>query len=320
MHFGALVPQGWKHDLDGLAPREAFDTMISVAQRVEAVGLDSVWLYDHMHAVPPPAQPGTTVFECWTSLAAIAMRTERVRLGQMVTCTPYRNPGLLAKIAATVDVASNGRLEMGLGAGWYWEEFNSYGYGFPEAKERLGILRDTVNIIKRMWRDERSTYEGKYASVTDAICDPKPIQQPRPPIWIGGGGEQVTLKIVAQHADWSNFMGTTENFKAKRDILRKHCDDIGRDWSEIRMSIMPDCLVAPDQASIDALQAKHPSLFGVPADQRREAHLIGTVQQVIDRIGAYKELGCDGVVCWFADYPQTDSLDLFASEVVPAFR
>lgn len=320
MHFGAMTPQGWKHDLDGLEPHAAFETMIAIAQRIEALRLDSVWLYDHMHAVPPPATPGTTVFECWSSLMAIAMRTTTVRLGQMVTCTPYRNAALLAKISSTLDVASNGRLEMGIGGGWYWEEFNSYGYGFPEPRERLGYLRDTVNILKRMWRDEKATWEGTYASVTDAICDPKPLQKPRPPIWIGGGGEQITLRIVAKHADWANFMGPIDVFERKRDILWKHCDDVGRDRDEVKLSIHPECLIANDEQSLEALVAKHPSIFGAADDQRRASHLIGTVQQVVDKLGKYKDLGCEGVVPWFPDYPGTGSLELFASDVMPAFR
>ncbi len=319
MHFGALVPQGWKHDLEGLPPKEAFDTMIAIAQRCESLGLDSVWLYDHFHAVPPPATPGTTVFECWTSLAAIAMRTERIRLGQMVTCTPYRNPALLAKIAATVDVASGGRLEMGLGAGWYWEEFNSYGYGFPEPRERLGYLRDTVNIVERMWRDERATYEGKYASVTDALCDPKPIQQPRPPIWIGGSGPQVTLKIVARHADWANFMGTPAEFARKRDVLRGHCESVGRDPAQVKLSMHCEALIAGDEAGLKAMIAARPSIFGQADQERVTQHLIGTAQQVIDRIGEYVDLGCEGVIPWFPDYPATESLERFATEVAPAF-
>lgn len=320
MHIGALVPQGWKHEFDGMDPARSFDTMIQIARHIESIGLDSIWVYDHFHAVPPPAQPGTTVFECWTALAALAMQTSTIRLGQMVTCAGYRNPAYLAKVAATVDVASKGRLEFGIGAGWYWEEFQSYGYGFASNAERLGLLRDTCEIVTRLWSEERASYEGKFASIDDALSDPKPLQQPRPPIWIGGGGEQITLKIVAQFADWSNFMGTTETFAHKRALLHKHCETIGRDPALIKQSVHSDCLVARTDTELRALLDKHPSIFGVPEDQRRESHLIGTVNEVIDRAAAYVQLGCEGFIPWFPDYPSTGSLDLFASDVAPVLR
>lgn len=320
MHLGALVPQGWKHEFDGMDSRAAFAKMIEVAQHAEAIGLDSVWLYDHFHAVPWPAQPGTVVFECWTGMMALAMATQNVRLGQMVTCAGYRNPAYLAKVAAGIDVASGGRLEFGIGAGWYWEEFESYGYGFASNGDRLGHLRDTVEIVKRLWLDERASYDGRFASIKDAISDPKPLQQPRPPVWIGGGGEKVTLRIVAEHADWSNFMGTLETFHTKRDLLRGHCEAVDRDPGEIRMSVHCDCLVARTDTELRALLDKHPSIFGIPEEQRLQSHLIGTVNQVIDRAAKYAELGCEGFIPWFPDYPTTDSLDLFAEEVAPVLR
>ncbi|HVL89460.1 MAG TPA: TIGR03560 family F420-dependent LLM class oxidoreductase [Actinomycetota bacterium] len=319
MHLGALVPQGWKHDLDGLDPQAAFAKMIEVAQRCESLGLDSIWLYDHFHAVPWPAEPGVPVFECWTGMMALAMRTERVRLGQMVTCTPYRNPGYLAKIAACVDVASGGRLEFGLGGGWYEEEYVAYGYGFHEPRERLGHLRDTVNIVERMWRDERATYDGTYVSVKDAVNDPKPLQSPRPRVWIGGGGEQITLRITAGHADWANFMGDVDTFKRKRDIMRGYAEEMGRDPASIKLSIHCEMLVAPDEPALGALTERHPSIFGRPEEQRRATNLIGTTQQVIDKIAAYADLGCEAVIPWFPDYPDSGSLEIFATEIRAAF-
>jgi F420-dependent oxidoreductase-like protein len=319
IHFGALVPQGWKREFSGLDSRTAYRTMIETSQACERAGYDSIWLYDHFHSVPPPPV-ATPVFECWTSMMALAERTERVRLGQMVTCTPYRNPAYLAKISSCVDVASNGRLEMGIGAGWYWDEYNAYGYGFPEPKERIGYLADTVEILKRMWVDEKSTYEGKYASVKDALSDPRPLQSPRPPLWIGGGGEKLTLRVVARHADYSNFGGKPEEWARKRDILLGHCETVGRDPAEIRMTIHQDALIARDEAGVNALTAKYPSIWGEADDSRRRGHLVGTPQQVVDRIGQYVELGASGFVLWFPGYPSNDSMELFASEVMPHFE
>jgi len=318
IHFGALVPQGWKGEFTGMDSRTAYGTMIETAQACERAGYDSIWLYDHFHSVPPPPV-ATPVFECWTSMMALAERTERVRLGQMVTCTPYRNPAYLAKVSSCVDVASNGRLEMGVGAGWYWDEFNAYGYGFPEPKERIGYLADTVEILKRMWSDEKATYAGRYASVKDALCDPKPLQSPRPTLWIGGGGEKLTLRVVARHADYANFSGVPDVWKHKKDVLYEHCSKVGRDPSEIRLTTHQDVLVAPDDGAARALLERHPSIWGQSDDDRRQSHLMGTVQEVVDRIGEYVELGANGFVVWFPDYPSTASMELFAAEVMPHF-
>ncbi|MEX2557204.1 MAG: TIGR03560 family F420-dependent LLM class oxidoreductase [Actinomycetota bacterium] len=319
IHFGALVPQGWKGEFQGLDSRTAYRAMIETARLCERVGYDSIWLYDHFHNIPPPPI-ATPVFECWTAMMAFAERTERVLLGQMVTCTPYRNAAYLAKISACVDVASNGRLQMGVGAGWYWDEFNAYGYGFPEPRDRLGYLADTIEILKRMWSDEKATYEGRYASVKDAFCDPKPLQSPRPPLWIGGGGEKVTLRIVAQHADYSNFSGKPHEWERKRDILFSHCEKVGRDPASIRMTLHQDCLIGKDEADVQRLLTQFPSLWGEAAESRRQGGLIGTAQEVIDKVGTYVELGASGFINWYPDYPATDSVERFATEVMPHFE
>lgn len=318
-HFGVLVPQGWKGEFADLDGSAAWTTMIDVAQRAERLGLDSIWLYDHFQAIPSPARP-IPVFECWTSMMALAAATTRIRLGQMVTCSWYRNPALLAKMAATVDVASGGRLEMGIGAGWHEEEFLSYGFGFPSVRERMDLLEDTANILTRMWRDTPATYEGRVASITDAFCEPKPLQKPRPPLWIGGGGEKRTLKIVAAHADVANTGGSVEVFKRKRDVLRQHCEAIGRDPAEITLTHHADVLIGSTDNDVRALLDRYPSLWGTPEADRLPAHHIGTPQQVIDRMGEFIDAGAGGFVLWAPDYPQTESLQAFAEQVVPAFR
>jgi F420-dependent oxidoreductase-like protein len=317
LHFGALVPQGWKGEFDGLDGPQAYEQMCRSATELERLGFDSIWLYDHFHSVPPPARP-TPVFECWTGMMALAQHTRTARIGQMVTCTPYRNAAYLAKISACFDVASGGRLEMGVGAGWYEQEFDAYGYEFPSAGARLGYLRDTVEILKRMWRDTPATYEGKYASVTDAYCDPKPVQRPRPPLWIGGGGERTTLRIVAEHADYANVGGALETFVRKRDVLREHCEAVGRDPAEVKLTLHQEALVAPDEASLKRLAHEYPSIWGTNEEDRRRNNLVGTVDQVIERMRAYVDEGAQGFVVWFADSPRTDSAQLFAERVIPA--
>src|SRR6184192_2682148 len=168
LQFGLLVPQGWRMDLVGITdPAEAYETMTRVAQEAESLGYDSIWIYDHLHTVPTPTQEVT--FESWTSTAALARDTKRVRIGQIVTCNSYRNPALLAKMASTVDVLSHGRLNFGIGAGWYEHEYKAYGYDYPDAPTRLRHLREAVQVILKMWSEEEAYFEGNYYHVRGAI-------------------------------------------------------------------------------------------------------------------------------------------------------
>ena len=235
--FGVFVPQGWKMELASIPdPQAKWAKAVEIAELAETLGYDSIWVYDHFHNVPQPAHE--TMFECWTTLAAISQRTSRVRLGQMVGCAPYRNPGLLAKITSNIDVISGGRLDWGIGAGWYQHEFQGYGYEFKSAKERIGVLRETVEIVKSMWSEPDTTYDGTYFQLKGAQCDPKPLQQPHPPIWIGGGGEQLTLRVVARHADRSNFGGKPHEFQHKCEVLQEHCKAVGRDYDDDREDVV----------------------------------------------------------------------------------
>lgn len=204
LQFGLIVPQGWQRDLAGIVdPVEAYESMTRVALFAEAVGFDSIWLFDHVHTAPTITQEMT--FECWTSTAALARDTRRVRIGQLVSCNGFRNPALLAKMAGTVDVLSHGRLVCGIGAGRYEHEFHAYGYDFPDAPTRLRYLREAVQVLHEMWTKEEAHFEGQYYQVHGAINQPKGVQQPHIPLLIGGHGEQVTLKLVAQYADACNI-------------------------------------------------------------------------------------------------------------------
>src|SRR6476469_4814164 len=185
--FGAFVPQGWKMDLVGIAdPVEQYEAMTRAAQAAETAGFDSIWVYDHFHTIPEPTQE--TTFEAWTITAGPVRDTQRVRVGQMVSCNGYRNPALLAKMASTVDVMSHGRLDFGIGAGWYEEEFKAYGYDFPDGPTRLKMLREALQIFHAMWEDDYATFEGNYYSVNGAINEPKRVQKRHIPIRLGGGG------------------------------------------------------------------------------------------------------------------------------------
>jgi F420-dependent oxidoreductase-like protein len=315
--FGAFVPQGWKTELASIGGAEQqWQRTLDVARRIEELGYDSLWVYDHFHNVPQPAHE--SVFECWTTIAALSQATSRVRLGQMVGCNSYRSPALLAKITSTVDVISGGRLDWGIGAGWYEHEYRGYGFDFPAPKVRIGMLRETVEIVRSMWTEPDTTYKGTYYELDGAQCDPKPLQSPHPPIWIGGGGEQLTLRVVARHADVANFGGKPHEWQHKAEVLKQHCEDVGRDYDEIRKTISGEVLIRETEAELEEIGSL--SLWREPFDSWRQGNLVGTPEQVCEKLQAYIDLGCTGFVPWCSDYPSTQSLELFAEQVIPSFR
>ncbi len=316
-HVGVFTPQGWKTELSSITdPQQQWQRVVDTAVLAEELGYDSIWVYDHVHNVPVPSNE--SIFECWTTMAALSQVTSRIRLGQMVGCAGYRNPGLLAKITSNIDVMSGGRLDWGIGGGWYDQEYKAYGYDFPEAKVRLGMLRDTVEIVTAMWRDAEATYDGTYLSVAGAQCDPKPLQDPHPPIWIGGGGEQVTLRIVARLADYSNFGGKPDEWTHKCEVLKGHCQAVGRDYDEITKTWSPDLFLRETEAEVVAAGSK--SGFGEPFESWQAGNLVGTPEQVAERIATYRERDCGGIVAWCSDYPEHETLRLFAELVLPALR
>ena len=234
MRFGLFVPQGWRLDLAGIDVADHWATMLDVAKAAEDGPFESIWVFDHFHTVPVPTQEAT--HEAWTLMAAFAAATSRVRLGQMCTCMGYRNPAYLAKVAATVDVISGGRAEMGIGAGWYEHEWRAYGYGFPSAGERLAQLDEGVEIMRQLWTTGTATLDGKQYQVDGAICRPLPLQDGGIPLWIAGGGEKKTLRIAAKYAQYTNFDPTPEVFRRKSEILAGHCRDLGTDYAAITRS------------------------------------------------------------------------------------
>ena len=311
MDYGMIVPQGWLMDLVGIAdPIEAYETMTRVAQEAEALDFHSIWLYDHFHTVPTPTQEVT--FECWTSTAALARDTKRVRIGQMVTCNSYRNPALLAKMASTVDVLSHGRLDFGLGAGWYEHEYRAYGYPYPEAKERLRQLREAVQIILAMWTQDEATFAGNYYPGQRRHQPTQRGSKTAHPLLIGGGGEKVTLKLVAQYADACNIGGDIPTIKHKLAVLKQHCDNLGRDYNSIRRTtLIDDCAIAEtEQAAIAKLT---PNQRANLAELRQKA-LIGTPSMIRERLAEYAEAGIQEIIVRFVDAAQLDSIRLFARE------
>jgi F420-dependent oxidoreductase-like protein len=317
VRYGAFAPQGWKLEYSGWSAADAWAHTRSVARLAEDLGYDHLWVYDHVETVP--RREPTHVFEAFTTLAALAQHTEKIKLGQMVTCAAYRNAGLLAKEAACVDVFSNGRLILGLGAGWYKREYQAYGFDFPPPADRLRILSETVQVVKQLWTEETVTFDGKFLSFDGAYCDPKPLQQ-LPEIWIGGGGEHVTLRIAARHADKTNWQVGLDAFRHKSEVLRRHCDDVGRDFDTIVRTHAPDCRLFETERDFEAwLNGPGGGPLRPGGDLREYArdHFVGTVAQVAEKVRAYVDAGCREFVLWFRDYPSTESLERFAREVVP---
>ena len=320
IRYGAFIPQGWKLEYSGIDAASAWARSKEIAQLAERIGYDHLWVYDHVATVP--RREPTHVFEAFTTLAAIAQLTSTIRLGQLVTCAGYRNAGLLAKEAACVDVFSSGRLILGLGAGWYQREYQAYGYEFPPAPRRLELLDETLTVVKRLWTEETVTFDGKHLHFDGAFCDPKPLQQ-LPPIWVGGGGEKVTLAIAAREADATNWQVGLDEFVHKSEVLRSHCDRIGRDFDTIVRTHGPDCRVFDREADLKRWldSPAGGNLWGRDdPDGYVRDNLVGTAEQVAEKVQAFVDAGCREFVLWFRDYPSSESLEAFASDVVPRVR
>jgi F420-dependent oxidoreductase-like protein len=295
MKYGISLPQGWQMDLiDAKDPVEAYETMTRLAQTADECGYESVWLVDHFHTVPQPSQEVT--FECWTTTAAVARDTKRVRVGQMVTCNGYRNPALLAKMASTVDVLSHGRLNFGIGAGWYEQEYRAYGYPFPEVPVRLRQLDEAVQIILAMWTQEEAFFEGTYYQVRGAINQPKGVQKPHIPLLIGGGGEKVTLKLVAKYADACNVFGDPAALERKFAILREHCQNVGRDYDTIHRTSVAVCLIGDtDEQALAQLPEGVKNQFA----NWLERALIGSPDTIRKRLAEYEAAGVQELMLMF---------------------
>jgi F420-dependent oxidoreductase-like protein len=310
--------------LAGKPVDEHWDWMSDFARLIESSGYESLWVFDHFHTVPVPTQEAT--YEAWSLMASLAAVTSRVRLGQMCTCNSYRPPSMLAKIAATIDVISNGRVEMGIGAGWYEHEYHGYGYEFPKPSVRIGMLREGVEIMKAMWTEEEVTYDGKYYKLRGAISSPRPVQDPHIPLWVAGGGEQLTLNVTARYGQYSNFGARLDEFVHKSDVLAGHCRDVGRDFDEIVRSSNFTVICAASEAEVAEKRAwleSHYSQY-VEGDKLQRSldmygSTAGTPDQLIEQLRPWADAGVDYAIVFFADSGHsTDGMELFAKEVIPA--
>lgn len=331
MRFGAFVPQGWRMDLVGVEPGfPQWQAMKAVARRAEESGYDSLWLYDHFHTVPKVSDEPT--FEAWTALTGLAEATTSIRLGHMCGCNIYRPPALMAKIAANVDVISNGRLEFAYGAGWYQHETIAYGYPFERPAARIGALGEALEIIKGLWQGGPYQFEGKYYTVgkgrvknfkgeeielDGARNYPLPVQKPHPPVWVAGGGEQLTLRVVARHANLSNFFGDVEQFNRKNALLDKYCEEIGRDPAEIERTLNINVFVGNDH---EAVLKKAGRSQAEIAEMIKGAYF-GEPASIIERLSRLRDEARVGYfIVYFPDVLVGDSLERFMTEVAPALR
>ena len=328
MELGLFIPQGWRQDLTGIAPADHWQVMSGLARRAdEGDTFASIWVYDHVHTVPEPVAEAT--HEAWTLMSAFAASTSRVRLGQMCTCMGYRNPAYLAKVAATADVVSGGRVDMGIGAGWYEHEWRAYGYGYPRTGERLTMLDEGVEIMKQMWETGSATFAGEHYTVDGAMCYPQPLAG-RIPTWVAGGGEKRTLRTAARVADYTNFAGEPDAFAHKSSVLEAHCRDLGRDYGEITRSANFNVVLGETEAevadTIERYAAHMRRTVSAEAAEREIAGLrgslgVGTPEQVAENLRRMGDLGMGYAIVYvpLVAY-ETRTLDLFEQQVAPALR
>lgn len=305
--FGVILPQGVTNELANVKPRDQVATLRRYAEQAEDAGFDSLWVSDHFRHIRDGDLGGN--HEAWTLLSAASQWTERIDLGQLVMCMGFRNPALLAKMAASLDVLSGGRVVLGIGAGWYEEEFHSYGYPFGPPKERVSRLRESAAIIRDMLDGKTPSHSGEYYSTKNAECSPVPLQG-HLPILIGGRGK-VTLRIAAQYADLMNVSGSTDELSAALGTLRGHCETIGRDFSTIEKSWMTLGVLIREKES-EVTKARD----GLADVERARLQISGTPDQVTEQLHEFVKVGCEHLILTFSEAPSTEPLELFGSTVM----
>jgi F420-dependent oxidoreductase-like protein len=292
--------------------------LLDVWQKADAWGYDSLWLFDHFY--PIFVSPDGPCFEGWTLLAALARATTRARIGHLVTGNTYRNPCVLAKMAATVDHVSAGRLNFGIGAGWFELEHRSFGVDFKTVRGRLEALEESCRILLGLFTEEKTTLHGRHYTVTDATCLPKPLQQPHPPIMIGGTGEKILLRLVARYADMWNASASAERMRELVELIGRHGDAAGRDPGAIEKTVMlPLCYRAtPDrEAFMCRLMA---GMRQTTPDEARAQIMIGNKAECLATIERYLEAGVTHFIFMTFTPYFLDEIQAFAEEVIPAVR
>ena len=313
MKIGAMVPQGWRMDLNGIKPEKQWDKILEASTKIEKLKFESVWVYDHFHTVPSPSQDPT--FECWSLMAALSQVTKDVRIGQMCTCNSYRNPAYLTKVASSIDAMSGGRLEFAIGAGWYDQEYKAYGYEYPSAGVRLKMLEEALQIYIAMTTQEKATFEGEYYQIREAINQPKPLQKPYPPLWVCGGGEKVTLKLLAKYGDYGNWDVDVKGFIHKSKILKEHCDKQKREYSEIKKTLHTNVIIGNNQKDLENKLRKIVEVTGIPEEMYISKPLVGVKEKVFETMDHFAEVECDYLIAYVPDIVWGDTLDILSEKL-----
>ena len=320
IQVGLTLPQGWLDEFPDNNAQNQFLFSKSVALKAEHLGYDAGYVYDHF--IPYYGDKRTLpFFEAYTLLSAIAAITTKLRVGQVVTCNSYRPPSLVAKMSSTLDAISNGRLEFGIGAGWFEYEYNSYGYHFDSASTRIEQLDESISIIKKMWQNEKSSFKGKHYSIKNAICSPKPIQNPHPPIMVGGAGKKL-IAVAAKHATRYNHpFGTPEILQSKIEMLKIQCKKIKRSYDEIENSVLLRVLVGKDIDDVKQiatqLKKKNESISEFIM-RSKDSIALGTPDEVIEYLGKYVKIGINYFIVNFIGLSNSlEMLSLFSKKVRP---
>ena len=291
--LGFQIPN---YTFPGVTSDKLFDHVVMLATTAEKAGFDSVWVMDHFYQLPNIGPRTEPMLEANTILSGIAARTKKVRVGSLVTGVTYRNPALLAKTVTTLDIVSSGRAILGIGAAWNEDEHRGYGYDFPPVGERISRLEEALQICRAMFREEAPTFEGRYYQIEGALNFPRPIQPNGPPIMIGGGGEQRTLKLVAQYADMSNIFGDAAMVRHKLDVLERHCEEIGRDPNTIVKTRLGSLIIRKSDAEAQRLFEQVLNLPGIDKERVRSSFIAGSPDRVAEQAQEFLAAGLDGLI------------------------
>ena len=323
IQVGLTLPQGWLDEFPTKNSHEQFLFSKNVALKAESLGYAAGYVYDHFIPYYGNNSNGP-FFEAYTLLSAIASVTSKLRIGQVVTCNSYRHPSLLAKMTSTIDAISNGRLEFGIGAGWFEYEYNSYGYKFYNAAARIEQLDESLTIIKKMWQNKRSSFTGKHYSIKNAICNPKPMQDPHPPVMVGGAGNKL-MEVVARHATRYNHpFGTPEILQEKINLLKTKCRLVKRDYKEIENSVLLRVLVGKDNDDVkkivSGLKKKNESIADFLL-RSKDSIALGTPEEVAAYLGRYQKIGINYFIVNFVGLSKSlVMLSTFSKKVIPLLR
>ncbi|MFZ0896523.1 MAG: LLM class F420-dependent oxidoreductase [Candidatus Nitrosopolaris sp.] len=314
MKFGLQHPV-FSFDYRNRDTSQIVDSLKNLVTRAENRGFDSFWVMDHFHQIPFVGMPEEPMLESWTTISVLAGITTKIKLGTLMTGIVYRHPSILAKIGATLDVLSKGRLFMGIGAAWNEEESSAYGIPFPSAKERFLRLEEAIQIIRKMWTEEPSaSFNGQYYQIKNAFCNPKPIQKPSPPIMVGGSGERQTLRIVAKYADACNLFGSAETVKRKLSILKEHCRSVGRDYDSILKTKLGVVVIDDDKEM--ARKRLQQISKGIPEEQINEFAIYGTPEDVLRQKESLEDAGIQYLIVDLDPSREVEALDIFANNIM----